>query len=135
MIVASIVFALILIYGLIVLFDPDKRIENYFSQEVYGFVMVSAFVGIMGGGVGTIGHHCEWYNMAFEYRAYKSDGEVLQTTINHARAENLDWETATMTTKLVEYNTKLADLKLANIHTLVSKHYIDDRVMDLPLLK
>lgn len=115
---------IILLLIFIVLFVIYKRVGSYSDAKFYsGLITMIVSVFFM--------FHVLFYHLQhLDYEMDRVKRETFQQTLNTSRELGNEYESATITKDVVEFNVSLARIKEKNTWRFIGQ-YIDDRYMNL----
>jgi hypothetical protein len=113
---------------LIVLVAIGGYLTTKWNYEVLGIIMCVIF------GLWLIIHSFCWGLVSYEYGLFVEKRNAFEYTLQVARENGNEYETAAIVKEVAQWNVKLAEYKYDN-NTLYFDQYIDDRIEFLEPIK
>jgi len=113
---------------LIVLIAIGGYLTTKWDYEGLGIIMCAIF------GLWLIMHSFCWGLVSYEYGLFVEKRNAFEQTLNEARNNGNEYETAAIVKEVAQWNQKLAEYKYDN-KTIFFDQYIDDRIELLEPIK
>lgn len=109
---------------LIVLIAIGRHLITKYNYELLGIVMCITF------GLLLLLHSIGYFTVEYGYGLFIEKRNAFEQTLNEARKNGNEYETAAIVKEVAQWNQKLAESKYDN-KTIFLDQYIDDRVDSL----
>ena len=95
--------------------------DDCYKCEGWGWVMITFFGGLL------LIHSIPFCLASYEYETFIEKRNAFEATLENARENGNEYETAAIVKEVADWNVKLAVIKYNN-STLFLDQYIDDRI-------
>ena len=113
---------------LIVLVAIGGYLTTKWDYEILGGIMCLIF------GLWLLFHSIAYFTVEYEYGLFVEKRNAFEQTLNEARNNGNEYETAAIVKEVAQWNQKLAEYKYDN-KTIFFDQYIDDRIELLEPIK
>lgn len=108
-----VILIILIVIGIFLMRSCDYDFHGFMMCLVFGFWLVM--------------HLIAWSLSSYEYGLFLEKRNAFEQTLNEARKNGNEYETAAIVKEVAEWNQKLAEIKYDN-KTLFYDQYIDDRI-------
>jgi uncharacterized membrane protein len=121
--------ALVFIMELFIILSVLFLLGIFIVKKTYDYEFLGIIICVCSG-VYLLIHLLLWSISSYEYNKFVTERKAFVETLEYARKNESQFELASITREVSEWNKQLAALKYDN-NVFFLKDYIDDRVMSL----